>query len=74
MQQVYSFIAQKDNFLNLRTADTSVRIAEASRQDSTAMRSISVVTLLFLPATFVAVSIKGCLLHFWIAYEFVPIH
>jgi hypothetical protein len=65
-------MGQRDNFLNLETANTSKEIAELSRKDnlqmknialatqrdSTDMRSISVLTGLFLPATFVAVREK----------------
>lgn len=61
IQTVYSLIAQRDNRLNIEAAEASRQIAEDSRKvaidarrDSTDMRTISVVTLLFFPATFVA--------------------
>ncbi|GAB7356992.1 hypothetical protein MBLNU459_g7825t1 [Dothideomycetes sp. NU459] len=41
LQTVYSFIAQRDNETNLRTAQASHRIAEASQRDSAMMRDIS---------------------------------
>ncbi|KAI9695493.1 MAG: hypothetical protein M1820_008595 [Bogoriella megaspora] len=54
-KQVYSMIGNRDNILNFRAAQASVRIAELARKDSSDMRIIAAVTLLFLPATFVAV-------------------
>ena len=67
---MFSLIAQRDNKLNKITADYSVSIAklnardgraikllaEAASRDSAAMRSIAIVTICFLPATFIAVS------------------
>lgn len=55
-QQCYTHIAQKDNWLNLRTSNISKDIALSTQRDSTDMRSIAVVTLIFFPTTFVAVS------------------
>lgn len=70
-------MAKKDNDINIQIAETSLRVAEASQRDSSAMkavaedskqvalntsrdsavmRTIAAVTMLFLPATFVAVS------------------
>ena len=56
-------IGTDDSRLNYEAAMASLRIAEDSRkvailarQDSTDMRVIAGTTLLFLPATFVAVS------------------
>ncbi|OCL11763.1 hypothetical protein AOQ84DRAFT_178356 [Glonium stellatum] len=46
-ETVWSLIAQKDNLLNLR-------IAESTQQDSTAMKIIATITTVFLPATFTA--------------------
>lgn len=75
--QVYSLMAQKDNALNIQTAEASLRVSEASYRDSTAMIQladdskqvaiatsrdsslmsiISVLTLIYLPSTFTAVS------------------
>ena len=65
---IFSLIAQRDNRINQTTADQSIKIARlsaqdgqimkqlahAATQDSSAMRSISIVTIWFLPATFVA--------------------
>lgn len=41
---------------NREMADSSKIIAEATMKDSSAMKSISVITMIFLPATAVAVS------------------
>lgn len=61
VQTVYSLIAQKDNRLNhsatrasCQIASDSRRIAILTRRDSTDMRIIAAVTLIFLPGTFVA--------------------
>ncbi|KAF1973207.1 hypothetical protein BU23DRAFT_599174 [Bimuria novae-zelandiae CBS 107.79] len=61
VQTVYSLIAQKDNRLNhsatrasCQIASDSRRIALLTRRDSTDMRIIAAVTLIFLPGTFVA--------------------
>lgn len=47
VQTVYSMIGQRDNKLN-------IDIATSARRDSSAMQSIAVVTLIFLPGTFTA--------------------
>lgn len=49
-RQVYSLVASRDNELNGQAA-------EAARRDSSDMRTIAWMTLLFLPATFIAVSV-----------------
>jgi hypothetical protein len=75
--QVYSLIAQKENALNKKIAESSLRVAEATQKENSEMKLISeemktlaisalrenssmrflqVITMLFLPATFVAVS------------------
>jgi hypothetical protein len=53
-QTVYSLIAQKDNRTNFKISEELKVMAEASAQDSTAMVFISLVTLFFLPATFLS--------------------
>ena len=52
---MYSILAQIDNAIGIKNAEASKRIAEASKSDSTAVRIISVVTMVFLPATFTEV-------------------
>lgn len=44
------------NLVALRDSRTNVRISAAAQQDSAAMKTISLVTMAFLPATFVSVS------------------
>jgi Mg2+ and Co2+ transporter CorA len=48
-------MAAKDNIVNIGLAADSKQIAAASKRDSSAMKTIAVLTMLFLPATFVAV-------------------
>jgi len=58
---IYSLIAQKDNLITTRIAEYSLEenqnmkiIAEANTRDSAAMVAISIVTMVFLPGTFVS--------------------
>jgi hypothetical protein len=60
-QTVYSLIAQKDNGISLQIARAGMRqstsmkrIAEVNTRDSAAMVIISIVTVIFLPGTFVS--------------------
>lgn len=62
--QVYSPISQRENAMSLRDNDelkkistNQGRVALAASRDSAAMRVIAVITIVFLPATFTAVSI-----------------
>lgn len=48
--------SRRDNQLMLRIARDSNSVAESTARDSAAMRVIAAVTVLFLPATFTAVS------------------
>jgi hypothetical protein len=59
---MYNLIIQRDSRLNMEAmeqsrqiADESRKIAHLTRRDSTDMRIIAVVTMLFLPGTFTAV-------------------
>ncbi|KAH3538819.1 hypothetical protein KXW20_001595, partial [Aspergillus fumigatus] len=45
---------QRDNLLNLRLAKYSARIADQALKDSTSMKTIAILTLVFLPGAFVA--------------------
>ncbi|KAG4431984.1 hypothetical protein IFR05_012535 [Cadophora sp. M221] len=47
IQTLYNLLAQRDNKLNYT-------IAEASRRDSTAMKTIAIVTMVFLPGAYIA--------------------
>ncbi|KAK0641947.1 hypothetical protein B0T16DRAFT_449256 [Cercophora newfieldiana] len=58
---IYNFTGQQDNKLNLRIAKINTEIGKASaetaleaKKDSTAMKGIAVITMLFLPGTFMA--------------------
>lgn len=48
-------IAQDDNKLSYSVASDSAQIAVASKRDSSAMKTIALITVLFLPGTFVPV-------------------
>ncbi|MCJ1253613.1 hypothetical protein MMC24_001425 [Lignoscripta atroalba] len=52
--QTYSMIAQNDSRLNYSIASDSAQIAVASKRDSSAMKTVALITVLFLPGTFVA--------------------
>jgi len=53
--QIYSLIAQKNSELSYGIAKSSAQIAEESRRDSYSMKTIAVLTLIFLPGTAIAV-------------------
>ena len=46
---------QAFNMVTQRDSQETVRIGEAARSDSAAMKTVAVLTLTFLPATFVSV-------------------
>jgi hypothetical protein len=50
-------LAHKSNRINLSLADSSRRIAMDAQKDSSIMKSIALLTMVFLPATFLAVSL-----------------
>jgi len=49
----------KSNETNLALTRSSQQIAQEARKDSSAMKSIAVLTMTFLPATYIAVSGLG---------------
>ncbi|KAK7751461.1 hypothetical protein SLS62_006546 [Diatrype stigma] len=51
---LFAMLTHEDAAINLELADSSRRIAEASKHDSSAMKTIAVMTMAFLPATFFA--------------------
>ncbi|KAK8140324.1 hypothetical protein PG984_000390 [Apiospora sp. TS-2023a] len=53
-QALYNIIAQKESKLNLEMAAQQRRLAHASKRDSTAMKTLSLLGALFLPGTFLA--------------------
>ncbi|KAK4442576.1 hypothetical protein QBC34DRAFT_418540 [Podospora aff. communis PSN243] len=52
---VYSHISQKDSQTNIEISTTSTQIASRAADDSLVMRTITILTLTFLPASLVAV-------------------
>jgi hypothetical protein len=64
LEKIYNFVAQRDSQINKAIGADSREIAAATKLDSTAMKGIAVVTMLFLPGTLIAVrffllSVKG---------------
>ncbi|KAK0661118.1 hypothetical protein DIS24_g2832 [Lasiodiplodia hormozganensis] len=54
MSALYTLIGQRDSKLNLEMAHDSRRLASASKRDSSSMKTIAVLTTVFLPGTFIA--------------------
>ena len=54
-----AFDSRRNAELNLQVAQQSYAIASATKRDSSSMKSIAVVTTVFLPGTFVAVNISS---------------
>jgi Mg2+ and Co2+ transporter CorA len=52
--QLYNIMSQREARLNLEIAGEQRRIAHASKRDSTAMKTISLMGALFLPGTYLA--------------------
>lgn len=52
----FNIANQNDNRTNIDIANTSKRIAEEAKRDSSSMITIAAMTMLFLPGTFVSVS------------------
>ncbi|KAK6536837.1 hypothetical protein TWF281_001047 [Arthrobotrys megalospora] len=51
---IYNLIAQRDSKLNIELAKDSRMLAIASKRDSSSMKTIAVLTIAFLPGTFVS--------------------
>ena len=54
VQTIYTLISQRESRSQMALAQTTRRLAELTQRDSTDMRIIAIVTLIFLPATFVS--------------------
>ena len=54
-------MGQRDNKLNIEVARDSKSIAAESKRDSSSMKTIAVLTIVFLPGTFVSVNCLGSL-------------
>ena len=51
----FNLASQGDNKINIEIANTSKKIAEATLRDSSSMKTIATMTMIFLPGTFVSV-------------------
>ncbi|KAK4223360.1 hypothetical protein QBC38DRAFT_487827 [Podospora fimiseda] len=51
---LFSFLTHQDSMINLQVANASRDLAEAARRDGSSMKTIAVLTMAFLPATFLA--------------------
>ena len=58
LYKVYQFMAQKDVKVNIALAKSSAAIAKASKDDSSAMKTIAILGMFFLPGAFVAVRLN----------------
>ena len=54
--QVHNLIAQRDSLRHIEIGKDTKEVAAASKRDSSAMKTIAVLTMVFLPGTFVSVS------------------
>jgi hypothetical protein len=54
-KKIYNFIAQRDAQSSYNLSADTREISAASKRDSSAMKAIAVLTMTFLPSTFVAV-------------------
>lgn len=64
VQTIYALIGQRDSRSHFVLAETSRKLAELSQRDSTDMRVIAAVTLVFLPATFVSTFFSASFFNF----------
>lgn len=55
MLQISNFLALKDARVGQKLAADSSQMARASKRDSSAMKGLAVLTMVFLPGTFLAV-------------------
>ncbi|KAI0179749.1 hypothetical protein GGR52DRAFT_211274 [Hypoxylon sp. FL1284] len=51
---LFALLTHEDSATNAELADASRRIAEAAQRDSASMKTVAVMTMAFLPATFIA--------------------
>lgn len=54
--QAFNLVAQRDSKVNLAVAEDSYHVATLAARDSETMKTITVLTLLFLPSTLVTVN------------------
>ncbi|KAK6222245.1 hypothetical protein LQW54_000944 [Pestalotiopsis sp. IQ-011] len=53
---IFSLISSEENRISRLVAEESAKVAISSKRDSMAMKTVAVLTMIFLPGTFVAVS------------------
>ncbi|KAL4733405.1 hypothetical protein BDV11DRAFT_210236 [Aspergillus similis] len=51
---IYSLLSQRDNMIGVSVAMESKKISEASKRDGSALKSLTVLTAIFFPATYIA--------------------
>ncbi|KAL3443241.1 hypothetical protein BJX65DRAFT_320910 [Aspergillus insuetus] len=51
---IYGLLAQRDNMVGVSVALESKKISEASKRDGSALKSLTVLTAVFFPATYIA--------------------
>ncbi|KAL2840632.1 hypothetical protein BJX68DRAFT_271581 [Aspergillus pseudodeflectus] len=51
---IYGLLAQRDNMVGVSVAIESKKISEASKRDGSALKSLTVLTAVFFPATYIA--------------------
>ncbi|KAI4221520.1 MAG: hypothetical protein LQ349_007823 [Xanthoria aureola] len=59
MRVLYNLMQQEDSTLSRSVALDSKKLAEASTRDSSSMKAVAVLTMVFLPSTAVAVSTQA---------------
>ena len=52
--QLFAFLTHEDSKINIEIANASKALAEATKRDGSSMKTIAVLTMAFLPATFLA--------------------
>jgi hypothetical protein len=65
IRKIYNHLAHKSNQINLNFADSSRRIAMGVQKESSMMKPIALLTMTFLPATYVAVGHPNSLVSFY---------
>ncbi|KAL5044808.1 hypothetical protein BDW71DRAFT_198706 [Aspergillus fruticulosus] len=51
---IYGLLSQRDNMIGVSVAMESKKISEASKRDGSALKSLTVLTAMFFPATYIA--------------------
>ncbi|EMR64237.1 hypothetical protein MGN70_010665 [Eutypa lata] len=71
-QALYNIMAQKESKLNLEMAAQQRRLAHASKRDSTAMKTLSLLGAVFLPGTFLSSVFSMTFFDFNVGPEYGP--